>query len=1586
MNKRKTGWLLPVLGFLVCVLVQLPLRAQTGTSDVWFRILDTEKRADTIFALLDVREGTGLQQGQLLKAYKASMPEIPGVRKESDQVECGAGKIYTAENNIWAVVRMYHAEDSMQTGDLIKVRMAVPDLSYRGMFSSLALAGIIFTDIDRNPLYEVEYLLQHDSKKLEDSLYTVFVNSMHDTYERVKGRTNLPAVMHEKVKGGRFKGRVPLEILRDATRRDIESFFLYVRSYPAGYAGKKYRASESFAGWITSNSPYSVAEIKRDIYPVFRKKELLLRMLPEYKTDILSEHTAGSLGAEATELSASFRFKEAMEMADFAVTIADMVNDTVSKPIAYICKAQVYLDQDNYTETIRWSDKAAAAATVARDKGFELQAIIKKGFCLYKISKDKEAEKQFSLAYNKLAQWQDSLKPDDYYDNLRKVYQYRSNIIYRQGHYEDALQLLDSAIQMNKKINSYEAQLSNAMFYTFVGRVYNEQGRPASALKSLYEAVVLYWNAGNPAEMARVQNDMALSYFKLGQYSDCLDLTSADAALLSESGDYDNAGYAKSLAGSAWLQLAQYDSAIAAHKEAIELRKKGNNKSGQAYSWTKLAELYKKGGSKSLALQYYNEALTLYQEAADSLGIADVYAAEGQVYLDDENYTTAIPFFEKLSGISAKSTVESLFNLGIAWSGIDSVKAIYNFQRCLKRSREDGNTVYAFEALRALARAAYMAQDTLAGDNYFRDAQLLQPVLGTPAVSAAMLNLKAYRYEYTAQFDSAVKYYKASMEITDTTDRSQSAYTLSNMAGICISTGEFKKAGELLDEGISIARQVSDSLAMAGLMQYSTFLYSRTAEYEKGMSRNDSALTVFTASGHRIRLANTWASRATLLSSMGENNLSVRAYMVADSLYKMESQVDARGTLFNNIGIVYNSQRDYTTALKYLNQALSVLPRGKISESFLITQGNIAEARMGLKQYKEAKDLLIEYLPKAIQLKLNRVASGMALVLGKIYMEEKNLAEAIKQYQFAYQYSVESGEKEKTLEALINTGRIYSLENKEDAALASLREAIGLSAGLKTTGSWEAFYEAGVLHYNAGRYDTAIVLLKQAVQLLETDASKLYGGEEARKIFNNDPRKSDLYTKLTFSYYNTGDISGAWAYANQSNIAGIRELSGAVNVNSTDTERKEILKQLLAKQEARKALENTMSKQEGEDKISSMKKMEILENDYQNFMEDVVNRYPDLGMYFSRSNADEFNKYKSKMPEDMAVALYVQNDKTLMIFTLTREQLSVDTMQADLAAQVQAFIELIKNTAKPAGTGPLQLRSEPVDEDKTTVTGDFRDISDGLYQVLIGQVSNKLRGKKKLCIVPSGIFSNLPFQCLGRKTKAGDFRFLIEEYSLFYTNKISIVGDPAPAGARNLSSFAAFGVPDATLRYNISEVKQIGKLLGADSTVYADERATESMAKQSLMNKKYVHFATHGVLNYSTDYSASYLKLLPDKDSSINGNNGKLTMREVKSLGIGDCDMVILSACQTAVSKELVRGWNISPANSFLVSNVHSVVASLWKVADEPTSLLMEYFYANLATMEKAEALRQAQVKLSQDPRFAHPNYWGAFVLYGDWR
>jgi CHAT domain-containing protein/Tfp pilus assembly protein PilF len=853
---------------------------------------------------------------------------------------------------------------------------------------------------------------------------------------------------------------------------------------------------------------------------------------------------------------------------------------------------------------------------------------------------------------------------------------------------------------------------------------------------------------------------------------------------------------------------------------------------------------------------------------------------------------------------------------------------------------------------------------------------------------AGCLNLKAYGFEHKTELDSALAYYNKALAIYDTVDKSNAVTQLSSISYVHISKGEFKEADDALTRAIYISRINKDSLALGSALQATSFLYSLTAEFDKGLANNDSAMVIFKKSGNMTRLASTYGSRGTLLSSMGEYKSSVNAHLVSDSLYKDELMEDQRGIVFNNIGIVYISQSDYENALKYLNKSLATLKKGVIDESYILANGNIAECLVGLKRTNEAKTLLMDILPRAQKMKLERIGSGMALILGKIFFDEGNLRQAYEYYLYALNSSIASGEKEKSIDALTSLGRVYVIEKKIDSAKISFQKGVAMAAQYKTEGSWNAFYELGLLYYEQKQYDSSITYFKQAVELLDKNAENLFGGEEAKKIFNNDPQKSDLYNKITFSYYNIGNIKEAWAYANRSNIAGIKELSGTLSTNSSDEERNSALKKLLAMQQSKKALENNLEKQTGTAKEETLKKIEILEADYNNFLQDVVEQYPELSTYFTRSNADEFNNYKGKLDDDVAVALYLVNGKTLMIFTLTNEKLAVDTMTLDITPRITTFIETIKNTNKQTGTGPLSERSDPQDEEKVNTNVEFKDISDELYRALIATVYDKISSKKKLCIIPTGIFSNMPFQCLGRKMPDNNFRFLIEDHCVFYTNKMSVFNEKNKSDLTNagLKSFAAFGVPDATLHFNISEVQNIGKILGSDSTIYTDSRATESMAKQSLRNKKFIHFATHGVLNYSSDYSESYLKLLPDKDSS-DGNNGRLTMREVQKLGITDCNMVILSACQTAVTKQLVKGWNISPANSFLVSHVKTVVASLWKVADEPTGILMEYFYENLSkSMGKAEALRQAQIKLSQDARFRHPNYWGAFVLYGEWQ
>jgi CHAT domain-containing protein len=219
---------------------------------------------------------------------------------------------------------------------------------------------------------------------------------------------------------------------------------------------------------------------------------------------------------------------------------------------------------------------------------------------------------------------------------------------------------------------------------------------------------------------------------------------------------------------------------------------------------------------------------------------------------------------------------------------------------------------------------------------------------------------------------------------------------------------------------------------------------------------------------------------------------------------------------------------------------------------------------------------------------------------------------------------------------------------------------------------------------------------------------------------------------------------------------------------------------------------------------------------------------------------------------------------------------------------------------------------------------------------------------------------------------------------VFYTSRMKIF-DVDPPLTTNMESFAVFGVPDATLKYTEQEARSIAGIMKISDGLYVETRATEKQAKQSLTQMKYVHFATHGILDY-TDYNASYLKFLPSADT-VDGNDGKLTIDEIYGLKIAGCELVMLSACETAVGREKTKGWKISPANSLLRKKTRTVIATMWKVDDEATSIVTVEFYRQLkAGREKGDALRLAQETLSKDSRYNHPYFWSAFVLYGDWR
>jgi hypothetical protein len=217
----------------------------------------------------------------------------------------------------------------------------------------------------------------------------------------------------------------------------------------------------------------------------------------------------------------------------------------------------------------------------------------------------------------------------------------------------------------------------------------------------------------------------------------------------------------------------------------------------------------------------------------------------------------------------------------------------------------------------------------------------------------------------------------------------------------------------------------------------------------------------------------------------------------------------------------------------------------------------------------------------------------------------------------------------------------------------------------------------------------------------------------------------------------------------------------------------------------------------------------------------------------------------------------------------------------------------------------------------------------------------------------------------------------------------------------------------------------------------SEQRLNALAADGSLSQVRYLHLATHGTVNWDYPLQSAVILArdqLPDAGKQLDAGlpvfDGRLTAAEVLRDWNLDAGLVTLSACETGLGQYAHGEGYLGFAQALLICGTRSVCLSLWQVDDVATALLMDRFYANLLGqrdgltkgMGKAEALAEAKAWLrtlpraealklaakmtggvergkgrpalpqtpvvpetdKDEPPYAHPYYWAAFVLVGD--
>ena len=165
-----------------------------------------------------------------------------------------------------------------------------------------------------------------------------------------------------------------------------------------------------------------------------------------------------------------------------------------------------------------------------------------------------------------------------------------------------------------------------------------------------------------------------------------------------------------------------------------------------------------------------------------------------------------------------------------------------------------------------------------------------------------------------------------------------------------------------------------------------------------------------------------------------------------------------------------------------------------------------------------------------------------------------------------------------------------------------------------------------------------------------------------------------------------------------------------------------------------------------------------------------------------------------------------------------------------------------------------------------------------------------------------------------------------------------------------------------------------------------DFEASRAMATNpELARYRIIHFATHGVLNNKHPELSGLLLSLVDRHGKP--QDGFLRLHEIYNLNL-PADLVVLSACQTALGKEIRGEGLVGLTRGFMYAGAARVVASMWKVDDAATAELMARFYRAMLTdrLSAPEALRAAQIQIRSQSRWREPYYWAGFELQGEWK
>jgi CHAT domain-containing protein len=859
-----------------------------------------------------------------------------------------------------------------------------------------------------------------------------------------------------------------------------------------------------------------------------------------------------------------------------------------------------------------------------------------------------------------------------------------------------------------------------------------------------------------------------------------------------------------------------------------------------------------------------------------------------------------------------------------------------------------------------------------------------------PQGQAAAWKVLGYANAYRGNLETAIAAYRRAAELYAAHgDRLNNEILLENMARAHRAMGQNGKAIGELTEALAQARAIQDSHGIPASLEELGNLELARGELQPALDAYREAQDALAKWPDDTIHAHVLNGLGHVYTLLGEPDQAQDAFSQSLTLWRKLKDSMGEAYALDGQAFLAFTNRDYPQARQRFRATLDLVQSLHLDRESAIILEELGEAEQASGDLNEANDAFQQSLALARKLHLAATEADCLRSLGEAAAARGDTVSASANYEQA--------------------GKLY--------------ESVG-------GGSHQALLEAdeSQLERSEGHLAEAEQRMQRALAIIESSRTSIRNSDYRSAYFSTQRSYYDQDISLLMELERRSAGKGYAARAFEvSERARARALLDSlheqgIQIHETDAalaaRQSELADEIEAQSFALTQAEETASG----DAEAIRAKLHLLQAQQADFDRLLRSRDPAYAS-LAQGETVSLEALQQKLLDPQSVLLeYWLGTEHSYLWAITKRKLVSFTLPGSASLEAQSrrlYANLVaRNLAVDGET--LESRAQRIDRADALATQQAAELA----AVILAPATAILATHSNVVVVSEGSLTSVPFAAL---PLAG--RRLVETHQVAYLAsasvlpqlranrppvrplRIALIADPVfssldPRVAHGDKGAVAAGTPptgdsadltrsasDTGLRdfprlvYSRQEAESIASLIPASQQWSAMDFDASLEAVRNLDWSRFTiaHFSTHALLDtIHPDLSGIVLSLV---DAQGHPRDGFIRVRDIYNMHV-PADLVVLSACRTALGKEIRGEGVVGLARAFSYAGSQRVLATLWDVNDRATASLMSDLYRRLlrSRLSPADALAQAQRELAQSANWRAPYFWASFVLQGDWQ